>query len=67
MAVLVLAASYFAAVWLKTKTKLNILAIHAMSAVKRLLGIPVFRNYALADGTKTIFKRIGQGPLHPRG
>ncbi len=43
MAVLVLAASYFAAVWLGTKAKLNILAMHAMSAAKRLPGIPDFR------------------------
>lgn len=66
MAVLVLAASYFAAVWLGTKAKLNILAMHAMSAAKRLLGIPDFRYYALADGIKAIFKRIGKGPLYPR-
>ena len=67
MAVLVLAASYFAAVWLGTTSKLNILAMHAMKAAKRLFGIPDFRYYALADGIKTIFKRIGKGPLFPRG
>ncbi len=67
MATLVLAASYFAAVWLGTKTKLNILAMHAMNAAKRLFGIPDFRYYALADGIRAIFKRIGKGPLHPRG
>ena len=67
MAVLVLAASYFAAVWLGTKAKLNILATHAMNAAKRLFGIPDFRYYALADGIKAIFKRTGKGPLHPRG
>ena len=67
MATLVLAASYFAAVWLGTKTKLNILAMHAMNAAKRIFGIPDFRYYALADGIRAIFKRIGKGPLHPRG
>jgi len=67
MATLVLAASYFAAVWLGTTTKLNILAMHAMNAAKRIFGIPDFRYYALADGIKAIFKRIGKGPLHPRG
>ena len=67
MATLVLAASYFAAVWLGTKTKLNILAMHAMNAAKRIFGIPDFRYYALADGISAIFKRIGKGPLHPRG
>ncbi len=66
MAVLVLAASYFAAVWLGTKTKLNILALHTLHVAKRIFGIPDFRYYALADGIKTIFKRIGKGPLHPR-
>lgn len=67
MTVLVLAASYFAAVWLGTTSKLNILAMHAMNAAKRLFGIPDFRYYALADGIKTIFKRVGKGPLYPRG
>jgi len=67
MAVLVLSASYFAAVWLGTTTKLNILAIHAMNAAKRIFGIPDFRYYALADGIRNIFKRIGKGTLHPRG
>ena len=67
MATLVLAASYFAAVWLGTKTKLNILAMHAMNAAKRIFGIPDFRYYALADGIRAIFKRIGKGPLRPRG
>jgi hypothetical protein len=67
MAVLVLAAAYFAAVWLGTRTKLNILAMHALSAAKRLFGVPDFRYYALADGIRNIFKRVGKGPLHPRG
>jgi len=67
MAVLVVAASYFAAVWLGTRAKLNILAIHAMNAAKRIFGIPDFRYYALADGIRAIFKRIGKGPLYPRG
>ena len=66
IAVLVLAASYFAAVWLGTKTKLNILALHPVHVAKRVFGVPDFRYYALADGIKTIFKRIGKGPLRPR-
>ncbi len=66
MAVLVLAASYFAAVWLGEKTKLNILALHTVRAAKRVFGIPDFRYYALADGIKTIFKRTGKGPLLPK-
>ena len=67
MASLVLAASYFTAVRLGARTKLNILAMHAMKAAKRIFGIPDFRYYALADGIKAIFKRVGKGPLHPRG
>ncbi len=63
IAALVLAASYFAAVWLGTKTKLEILALHVMDAAKRVFGIPDFRYYALADGISAIFKRIGKGPL----
>ena len=52
-------------VWLGKKTKLNILALHTVHAAKRVFGIPDFRYYALADGIKTIFKRIGKGPLIP--
>ena len=67
MSVLVMAASFFAAVWLGTTTRLNILAMHTMNAAKRLFGIPDFRYYAVVDGIKSIFRRIGKGPLHPRG
>jgi hypothetical protein len=67
MAVLVLGAAYFAAVWLGRRTKLTILARHALDAAKRLFGIPDFRYYALADGISNIYKRVGKGPLHPRG
>jgi hypothetical protein len=63
MAVLVLAASYFAAVWLGTRAKLSILALHAMDAAKRLFGIPDFRYYAIADGMQVILKRVGKGPI----
>ncbi len=34
IAVLVLAALYFAAVWLETMSKLNILAMHAMNVAR---------------------------------
>ncbi len=63
MATLLLAASYFSMVWLGTKTKLTILSMHVMEASKRIFGIPDFRYYALADGIKAVFKRIGKGPL----
>ncbi len=63
IAALVLAASYFAAVWLGAKAKLEILAMHVMDAAKRIFGIPDFRYYALADGISAVFKRVGKGPL----
>jgi len=66
MAVFVLAAAYFAAVWLGAKTKLDILALHTMHEAKRIFGIPDVRYYALADGIQAIFKRIGKGPLKPK-
>ncbi|MCP4685598.1 MAG: transposase, partial [bacterium] len=66
MAALVLAASYFAAVWLGAKTKLEILALHVMNAAKRVFGIPDFRYYALADGISAILGRIGKGPIEAR-
>ncbi len=63
MATLFLATSYFSMVWLGAKTKLAILSMHVMKASKRIFGIPDFRYYALADGIKAVFKRIGKGPL----
>lgn len=63
MATLLLATSYFSMVWLGAKTKLEILSMHVMKASKRIFGIPDFRYYALADGIKAVFKRIGKGPL----
>ena len=50
MAVLVNAVAFFTAVVLGTRTKLDILASHLLTAPKRLFGIPDFRLYALADG-----------------
>jgi len=63
MATMLLAASYFSMVWLGAKTKLTILSMHVMEASKRIFGIPDFRYYALADGMKAVFKRIGKGPI----
>ncbi len=62
-----LAASYFAAVWLGAKTKLEILAMHVMNTAKRIFGVPDFRYYALADGISAIFKRTGKGPIGVEG
>lgn len=61
MAVLVLAAAYFTAVNLGLRAKLTVLLGHALSAAKRIFGIPNFRYYALADGIKAILTRAGKG------
>lgn len=63
MAALVLAASYFAALYLGYKDKLGILAFHVLKAAKRIFGIPDFRYYALADGIKEILSRAVRGIL----
>jgi len=63
MAALVLAASFFAAVYLGQKPKLEILALHAMEAAQRIFGIPDFHYYAIADGIKEILSKAGKGPI----
>ena len=65
MTALVLAAAFFSAVWLGTKEKLEILSMHVRKAAKRIFGIPDFRYYALADGIKSIFQKVGKGPKRP--
>lgn len=60
---LLVASTYFAAVWLGRRIKLAVLARHALRAAKRLFGIPDFRYYALSDGICAIFARSpGPGP-----
>jgi hypothetical protein len=54
---LVMAASYFAAVVLDTKSKLKVMAGYVLKAAKRLFGIPDFHYYAIADGLTSIFQR----------
>jgi hypothetical protein len=63
IAALVLAASFFAAVYLGTRAKLEILALHVLQAAKRIFGIPNFRYYALADGIKEVLSKAGRGIL----
>ncbi len=57
MAVLVNAVAFFIAVVLGTRIKLEILASHLLRAAKRLVGIPDFRLYALADGIREVCAR----------
>lgn len=61
LAVLVLAASFFTAVHIGYKPKMEILAIHALNAAGRIFGIPDFRYYALADGIRAILTKAGKG------
>lgn len=63
IAALVLAASFFAAVYLGARAKLEILALSVLQAAKRVFGIPNFRYYALADGIKEVLSRAGRGIL----
>ena len=64
MAVLVNAAAFFAAVVLGTRTKLDILASHLLTASKRLFGILDFRLSALADGTREVCARSPRRSTH---
>ena len=63
MAVLV-AVAFFTAVVLGTRTKLDILASHLLTASKRLFGIPDFRRYALADGIREVCARSPRRSNH---
>lgn len=54
---LVLAASYFAAVYLGFRAKMEILVTHVLKASKRIFGIPDFRYYAIADGIRELLHR----------
>jgi hypothetical protein len=60
---LVLATSFFAAVYVGTRAKLEILALYVLKAAKRIFGIPDFRYYALADGIKEVLSKAGKGIL----
>jgi len=50
MAVLILAVSYFAAVWLGNNLKLKMLMERIYLVSKRFFGVPTFFNYAIAEG-----------------
>lgn len=50
MVVLVLAVSYFAAVYLGQNLKLKILVERIFLVSKRFFGVPSFFNYAIAEG-----------------
>jgi hypothetical protein len=58
MMVLAHCALYFAAVHLGDRIRLKVLAYRALTAAKRLFGIPDFRYYALADGIKALLEGL---------
>jgi hypothetical protein len=66
MASFVLAAAFFAAVYIGQRAKLGVLSHYLLKAAKRVLGIPDFCYYAIADGIKSILTRGGKGLLHLR-
>lgn len=63
VAALVLASSFFTAVYFGRKPKLEILALHATNAAPRIFGIPDFHYYTIADGIKEILSKAGKGPI----
>jgi len=66
LAALVMAAAYFAAVWLGESLKLAVLASRVCRLAKRFFGVPEFHYYALADGIGVLLSRLGQWcPLCP--
>jgi hypothetical protein len=52
MTAIVIAVAYFTMAYLGLRNKLNVLAGHVLRAARRILGIPEFPFYALADGIK---------------
>ena len=56
---LTVAAAYFAAVWLGEKLRMQVLCRRVAKLAKRFFGVPEFHYYALADGIRTLFARLG--------
>ena len=63
---LVLAAVYFAAVWLGESIKLAVLTTRIVQTAKRFFGAPDFHYYALASGIATLFSRLGRWKPPPK-
>lgn len=64
---LVLAAAYFAAVWLGESLKLAVLTARVTKVAKRFFGVPEFHYYALADGLRVLLSRLGMNCALGRG
>ncbi|MCX7012406.1 MAG: hypothetical protein NTW86_07570 [Candidatus Sumerlaeota bacterium] len=54
MMAMALLAMFFSMVYLGQQTKLAVLCHHALTAARRLFGIPDFRYYAIADGIRAL-------------
>ena len=57
----VLAAAYFAAVYLGKRAKLRPLARHVLRSARRIYGVNEFRFYAVADGIKQLLYGSNRG------
>jgi len=60
---LVLAASYFVAIYVGERLRLSIITRKVFLLAKRFFGIPPFHYYALADGIAAILEHATTGPL----
>ena len=60
MASLVLAAAYFATVWIGRHARREVLAEHIKRLGRRLNEVPEFAAYAIADGLRRAFSRFGR-------
>jgi hypothetical protein len=58
MMAMALLAMSFTMMWMGQKDKLAVLTRHALTAAKRLFGIPDFRYYAIADGLAEILGKL---------
>jgi hypothetical protein len=61
MAALVLCAAVFAASWMGTGERLEILVAHVVDMSRRIHKVPEFFYYAIADGIRRLFTRFGRG------
>ena len=61
MMALLLAAAYFASVWLGESLRMKILVHNITRVSKRLFGVAEFHYYAIADGLARLFNRHGKG------
>ena len=60
MMAVVLAAAFFASVWLGESVRRGILVRNITRVSKRLFGVPDFHYYALADGIARLFNKCGK-------